>query len=110
MCVPAKKVDGEWPAALDRDFRGMALDEKIKLIEKYNDIVMKANRAIETSHVFYQEIFRTVYFASSQGAYFMEERPRINLSVNATARKGPLVQSGFNGISSAVSYECGAWI
>ena len=105
LASPEAQVDGEKPAALDRDFRGITLDEKIKLTEKYNDIVMKEHRAIETSHVFYDEIFRTVYFASSEGNYFMEERPLINLSVNATARKGSLVQRGSNGRSSAVSYD-----
>jgi len=98
-------VDAVVRAELERDFRGVPLDDKLKLIAAYNDIILRHDPAIETSSVFFSDAFRTVHFASSRGAYFMEERPRVLLSVQATARDGSLVQQGRAGISSARTYD-----
>ena len=93
------------PARLDRDFRGVPLDEKLALVGKYNDIVLKADPAVKTSSVFFADAFRRVYFASSRGSYFMEERPRVVLSASAVARDGSLVQRAHHSVSSARTYD-----
>ena len=99
------RANAEKPAAMERDFRGVALDDKIALVRRYNDIVLSTNERVETSHVSYSEIFRTVFFASTEGAWFMEERPRVTLSVRAIARKGALVQQAYDSASSAADYR-----
>jgi len=96
---------GEFPARMDRDFRGVPLDEKLKLIAGYNEIILKADDAIESSFVVYFDKFRTVHFASTRGAYFMEQRPQVGLAFAAVARDGSLVQRAHDGVSSAVTYD-----
>ena len=96
---------GEFPAEMQRDPRGVPLDEKLKLIGRYNDVILKADDAIESSYVMYFDKFRTVHFASSRGAYFMEQRPQVGVSFAAVARDGSLVQRAHDGFSSAVTYE-----
>jgi predicted Zn-dependent protease len=103
QCNPP--VQAEKRAELERDFRGVGLDEKLRLLGDYNKIVLGADDAIESSRVGYNESFRTVHFASSHGAYFMEERPRVTLMFAATARKGSLVQRSHDGFSSSTSYD-----
>lgn len=98
-------VEQEVPAALERDFRGVGLAEKLALIRAYNDILLGAAPRIETSTTSYSDSFRTVYFASTRGTYFMEERPRVILRLRATARDGALVQNAYDTVSSAVSYD-----
>ena len=51
-------------------------------------MIMGAAPEIESSVVRYNDRFRTVYYASTRGACFMEERPFIGLLLSAVARKG----------------------
>lgn len=98
-------VDAERPAQLARDFRGVSLDEKLRLLEGYNKIILGAAPSIESSHVSYADRFRTVYFASTRGNYFMEERPRVICALAAVARDGALVQRAHESVSSAITYD-----
>ncbi|MGA1869711.1 MAG: TldD/PmbA family protein [bacterium] len=97
--------DKELRAQLDHDFRGVSLDEKLNLIARYNTIILKSHPSIETSQVRYNDTFRTVFFVSSKGAYFCEERPIVRLVYFAVARDGALVQLSFDTIASAKSYD-----
>lgn len=92
-------------AELTHDFRGVSIDEKLSVITRYNDIITGFDPSIESSSVSYSDTFRTVYFASSRGAYYMEERPRVVLRVCATARDGSLVQSAGEGEASTTTYD-----
>jgi len=96
--------DIEARAALDVDFRGVALDEKSALVEGYNDILLRSAPNIESSYIAYSESFRTVHFASTDGRTFLEERPKVTLAFGAVARDGALVQQAFDGCSSATTY------
>ena len=98
-------VDAERRARLDTDFRGVSLDEKLKLIAEYNRIILEHHDAIESTHIHYADGFRTVAFASSEGAYFLEERPRVTLHISAVARRDALVQRAGDGWSSAVTFD-----
>ena len=100
----AKPVQADVTAKLKRDFRGVPLDEKIALISAYNDEIMGRHSSIESSQVGYVDRFRTVWFASTHGSCFMEERPRITMYLSATARKGDLVQNAFESVSSVTDY------
>jgi TldD protein len=97
-------ADAAVTAKMDRDFRGVPLDEKLKLISKYNQIVLTVDPAVETSRVAYGDSFRTVHFASTRGACYMEQRPKVTIVYFATARDGPLVQNAWNSASSTAGY------
>ena len=53
----------------------------------------------------YTESFRTVYFASARGVYYMEERPRVTCLLLATARDGSVTQRAWNSVSSSATYD-----
>ena len=92
-------------AELASDFRGVPLDEKLALVTRYTDIILKAGDPIETSIVAYADSFRTVEFASSRGTYFLEERPKVTLQLSATAREGALVQQARDGCASTTTFD-----
>jgi TldD protein len=98
-------VDSKLPAHLENDPRGVSLEEKIRLINSYNKIILEADPLIESSGVSYGDSFRTVHFANTRGTYYMEERPRIYCAFYATARKGALVQRASDSFASAVTYD-----
>mgnify|MGYP001584988853 FL=1 len=98
-------VNAEVRAQFVADFRGVSLDDKLKLIKSYNEIVMDAHSSVETSNVGYSDRMRTVYFASSRGSYFMEERPRMTVGLSASARDGALVQQAHESVGSVDDYR-----
>jgi TldD protein len=95
----------EHRAALRRDFRGIPVADKIALVAAYNDILLRSVPGVETSFAGYSEVFRTVAFASTRGASFLEERPRVDLFLGAIARDGSLVQQCFDGRASLDTYD-----
>ncbi len=99
------KIDMIVPAKMKRDFRGIGLDEKLNLISGYNAIILETDPAIETSSVSYSDLFRTVYFVSSSGSYFMEERPFMTLRFGAVARDGSLVQRTSDSVASSTTFD-----
>ncbi len=98
-------IDETRQAEMKRDPRGVSMDDKIKLIGRYNKQILQTDPAIETTNVVYQESFRRVHFASTRGTYFMEERPLVKVVLLAMARKDSLIQRAHFGISSAETYD-----
>ncbi|MBN1257765.1 MAG: TldD/PmbA family protein [Planctomycetes bacterium] len=94
------------PARMEHDFREVSIDDKLKTIAGYNEIILKSDPAVETSMVAYADTFRTVHFANTRGARFREERPRVVLYAMAPARKDSRVQRATESISSATDYNC----
>jgi TldD protein len=92
-------------ARLEHDFRGVSLDDKLARMAHYNRILLGADPSIQTSWVNYADSFRTVWFASTRGTFFMEERPRVACVLSATAREGAHVQMAFDSTASATTYD-----
>ncbi len=90
----------DFHAQLKDDFRGHSIDEKVKAIENYNKIILDSSEEIGSTRLRYTDRFRTVYYASTRGACFMEERPFIGLLIGAVGRKGDLVQNAFQSLGS----------
>jgi TldD protein len=85
----------EIPAALEKDFRQIPLSEKKALVEEYNQILLNYHDSIQTSFAGYGDSFKTVWFASSEGTYIMEEKPNLFIFLEATARDADVVQRSF---------------
>lgn len=87
------------------DFRGVSFDEKLALIQQYNQILLQSSPGIESSSVNYTERFRTVYFASTRGLYHKKQLPQVVLSLSAIAREGDQVQRTSESFSSVDDYR-----
>ena len=98
-------VVDEIHATLKTDFRDVPLDEKRKIIEEYNRIVLGYHEKIETSRVSYGDFFRKVWFANSDGTWVADEKPGCSVRISATARDGDNVQHGYQAASSINDYR-----
>jgi TldD protein len=88
-------VTAELTSPLEEDFREVPLADKKALVEEYNDIVRNFHEKIETTSVSYNDRFRSVWFANSEGTSLRDERPDTGVTLSATARDGDNVQRGF---------------
>jgi TldD protein len=82
-------------APMKKDFRDISLAEKKKLLEGYNQIILRSHPSIQTSVMGYGDSFKKIWFASSEGTYIEDEQPNIFVFGNAVARQGDLVQPAY---------------
>ncbi len=97
--------EGRSTASLDRDFRGVSLEEKRALVQAYNAILLGTSDKIVDTVAGYADSFSRITFASSEGTYIEEERPRISLRLRAIAREGDEVQTAFEGRSAQRGFD-----
>ena len=103
--TPAKAIVDEIPAVMEKDFRDIPLSEKKALLEEYNQIMLEYHEKIQTTISGYGDSFKTIWFANSEGAYIMEEKPSTVVFTMAIAREGNNVQKAFKSAGGADGYQ-----
>lgn len=98
-------VEDEISAKMDRDFREIPINEKKRLLEGYNDLILCSDRRIVSSHVYYFDKFIDYYYANSEGTYIHEERPDLSLYLGAIAKDSESVQNSVEGVSGKSGYN-----
>jgi TldD protein len=98
-------IVSESRATFLRDFRGISIDDKIDLIRRYDDLILRLDDQIESSGVGYQDFFTTVYTANSFGTAVVQEIPQAVLSWHTVARDGSLVQRTHDSLATASDYD-----
>ncbi len=99
--IPAARVDlaevapaiHEARAALQEDFRAVALRDKVDLLAELNAAMMAEDEAIRSTRAIYADRLQTVYYGNSYGTWIVEERPLIDLYCVAEAVRGGDVQT-----------------
>lgn len=95
----------EITANMVKDFRQIPLAEKKALLESYNQLAMERHEKIQTSISGYADVFKSVWYANSEGTYIMEEKPDVWIFVQAVARDGDIVQRAFKSSGGAEGYQ-----
>jgi len=103
--APVEPIVDEITVSMEKDFRDIPLSEKKALVEEYNQILLGHHEKIQTSAALYGDRFKTVWFASSEGAYIMEEKPNVFIFLQATARDGDIVQKAYKAIGGPDGYQ-----
>ncbi|MCS7216792.1 MAG: TldD/PmbA family protein [Candidatus Bipolaricaulota bacterium] len=98
-------VEDRYQGRMGRDIRGVPLEEKRKLVEAYNRIILEFHPAIVSSSVRYADSLRRVIYANSEGTYIEQEVPDVTLMLAAVARKNGDVQQGFESLGFAGGFE-----
>jgi TldD protein len=106
--VPAEKVvladvapaKAEVTAKLGQDFRSIPLAKKVETMRALNEIML-AEPEIKSTAAIYRDAVQTVYYGNSNGAWIIEERPLVDLGLNAEAVRGDDVQSAYEGLTIA---------
>ncbi|MBN1956168.1 MAG: TldD/PmbA family protein [Anaerolineae bacterium] len=98
-------VQDEVRVELARDPRQVPLQEKQSLIEAYNKILLGHSDKIVTTQTYYNDTFSEVWFANSEGALILEERPDVQLLFGPTAREGDNVQNPYESTGGAAGFD-----
>lgn len=77
---------------LNEDPRKISMEEKLKLIRKYNDIPLKYEK-IATTSTGYFDVVREKYFVSSEGSEINENLITVGARAMITAKDGNLLQN-----------------
>ncbi len=104
--APALVVEDEYVPGYSLDPRGVSLDEKIRILNGYRDIILGYDHAITDVQIVYNERFSSLWFANSEGTYIKQEKLDIGSSLGATARRGMTTVSKRIGRGSSIGFDC----
>lgn len=91
---------------LGKDPRGIALDEKRRLIERYNQLLVDYDPRVQTTMTSYSDRFGTTYLVNSLGTCIAQERLDVNGRFGVVARgEGGVVRQGFESLNSRSDYD-----
>jgi TldD protein len=91
--APIPIIEDRITVSLEEDFRGVSMAEKKALAEGYNNLLLGHDERIVDTVTSYQDQFRRVILANSEGTIIEEERPHIALAAVVRAREGDNVQT-----------------
>ncbi len=102
----APVVRDEVRVSLKQDFRTIPLEDKKRLIESYNRILLAGGPKIVATNTRYTDSFREITFANSEGTYLVEEIPDVTLILGAAASDGGSnIQQAFESFGEAGGFE-----
>ncbi|MGE5560340.1 MAG: TldD/PmbA family protein [Chloroflexota bacterium] len=104
--APVPVVEEEYAPAYTLDPRGISLDEKVRILEHYKDLILGHDPAIQAANIVYNEKLTTLYFANSEGTYIRQEKLDIGSGINAVARRGAITVTKGIGRGSSIGFEC----
>lgn len=103
--APAEPVVDEVPAVLEKDFRGISLARKKAVLEEYDDIILGHHPKIRSSGLRYEDSFRKIWYANSEGTYIVAEEPDVNGYIGANAREGGNGQTAFTYFGGGTGFQ-----
>lgn len=104
--APAPVVEYEHIPEYTLDPRGVSLDEKMRILNGYLDVILGYDSAITAAQIVYNERLSNICFANSEGTYIKQEKLDIGSSLGATARRGMTTVSKRIGRGSSIGFDC----
>ena len=104
--APVPIVDEEVQPVYTLDPRAVSLDEKVRILTHYNDLILGYNPAIAAVNIVYIEKVTDLYFANSEGTYIKQEKLDIGADFGATARRDEVTTQQFVGRGSSIGFDC----
>jgi len=99
-------VEDEWAPQFSLHPRRVALDDKIKLLDHYNQLILGYDPAITAAQITYRERSTTLHFANTDGTYIRQDKVDIGANLNATARRGMTTVGKGVGLGSSLGFDC----
>ncbi len=103
--APVPPVEARYTGEMGRDFRGIPLDEKRRLAEGYNKLLLGHAPQIVSTSVRYTDSWRRTIYANSEGTYVDQGIPDVTLMVAAVARKDGDIQQASEYAGYAAGFE-----
>ncbi|NLY53218.1 MAG: TldD/PmbA family protein [Firmicutes bacterium] len=88
------------------DPRAVSLDEKVRILTHYSDLILGYDPAITSVSIIYNEKTTTLYFANSEGSYIKQEKLDIGANLGGLARRGDVTVSHGIGRGSSIGMDC----
>lgn len=86
--APVARVDVTVPLDVDADPRQVSLDEKKRLLEGYNRLILEQGPPIQSSSIHYFDRHIHLWFASSEGTWVEQEKIDLGCNIIAIAAAG----------------------
>ena len=104
--APVETVQDSYSNAgdLSTDPRGVPLQDKQQLCQRYNEILLAA-QDVQTSRVSYRDSTAHVWYANSEGTSIEQEYVFCGCSTMAIAVDGPNIQRAYESIGSLEGFE-----
>lgn len=104
--APVPIVEDEFSPVFTLDPRAVTLDEKVRILTHYNDIILGYDPIIAAAAITYNEKLATLYFVNSEGTYTKQEKLDIGSALTATARRGSVTVGKGVGRGSSIGFDC----
>lgn len=88
------------------DPRAISLDEKVRILTNYNDLMLAYDPVISAVNITYIEKITDLYFATSEGTYIKQEKLDIGANFGPTARRGDVTVLQYVGRGSSIGFDC----
>ncbi len=98
-------VTDEVRVEMSRDFRSVALAEKVELVGGYNEALLEAGDEIVDTHSVYGDVWVERFYVNSEGTCIHEEWPAVQLRFAATARRDGVVQRAFDSFAKPGGFD-----
>jgi TldD protein len=106
MLAPVEAIEDYVAVELGRDPRGVALEDKRRLMESYNRLLLEFDPRIQTTSASMGDRFGITYLVNSTGSCIAQERLNISAGFGAIARgEGGLVRQGYESFHSRSDYN-----
>ena len=104
--APVEPIEDFVPEQIKRDPRSVSLQDKRKLLEAYNEILLNFDPRIQTTMASIGDRFATKTFINSTGSCITQERLDINGRFAAIARgEDGVVRQGFESVHSRNDFD-----
>lgn len=90
---------------IKKDPRNISLNEKKKLFEHYNSLLLSQSNNIQSTQVAYRDEMKTIYFINSFGTYIEQDRLDVIGRFNVIASDNGIVKQAFESVTSRDSYD-----
>ncbi|NLW16813.1 MAG: TldD/PmbA family protein [Firmicutes bacterium] len=104
--APVPIVNDEVRPNYTLDPQTVSLDEKVRILTHYNDLILGYHEAITAARIVYIEKVTDLYFANTEGTYIRQEKLDIGASFGATARRGDITVQQQVGRGSSIGFDC----
>ncbi|MCL0106391.1 TldD/PmbA family protein [Peptococcaceae bacterium] len=100
------KTDAKVQFDIDRRPDDVSINEKVEVVKRANDTARSVDKEkIAQVMIGYGDIIQKVTIANSNGDYVEDDRIRTRLTINAVARSGENVQTGYEAVGANSGFE-----
>lgn len=84
----------------------IALEEKVRILTRYKDMILNFHPAITAAAIVYKETHSDLYFANTNGTYIKQRKLDIGANLSAIASKGEVTVTQGIGRGSSRGFDC----